>query len=179
MLLVERFWTAVTYVVSLVTFPGVEAPANDVQSPIVPASRVITPVIATSVQPTGGPTFTPPSGTRGDNPGVGFECKYPALVDYEPCSSSEDRGCWLRKKQGASQDDGRPQQYNIKTDYENIWPEGILRKYEYGIVDGRLNADGEWFESAKLFNGEYPGPWLQACWGDVSRWTLALGISQY
>lgn len=167
MLLVERFWTAVTYVVSLVTFSGVEAPVNDVQSPIIQASKVTAPLPVTTFQPTEGPTFLPPSGTRGDVEGAGFQCEYPTLVDYEYCSNSGDRSCWLRKREGARTDDGLPQEYNIWTDYENIWPKGILREYEYGIVDGRLNADGEWFEEAKLFNGEYPGPWLQACWGDV------------
>lgn len=173
MLLVERFWTAVTYVVSLVTFSGVEAPVNDVQSPIIQASKVIASLPVTTIQTTAGPTFSPPTGTRGDVEGAGFTCEYPTLVNYEYCSNSGNRSCWLRKKEGAPTDDGLPQEYNIWTDYENIWPKGILREYEYGIVDGRLNADGEWFNEAKLFNGEYPGPWLQACWGDVSLSTTS------
>lgn len=62
------------------------------------------------------PDFVPP-GAPDD-----FECKYPKLKDYKSCSTNGDRSCWLK-----SSDPKKPT-YNISTDYENIFPEGIVRK---------------------------------------------------
>ena len=78
---------------------------------------------------------------------------------YE-CSTPENRGCWLRHP------DGR--EYNILTDYENDAPIGVDRNYTLVVNDGWVNADGLNFTAAKLFNNTFPGPWIQACWGDVS-----------
>lgn len=76
---------------------------------------------------------------------------------YE-CSTPENRECWLRHP------DGR--EYNIHTDYENDAPIGVDRNYTLVVNDGWVNADGLNFTVAKLFNNTFPGPWIQACWGD-------------
>ena len=46
-------------------------------------------------------------------------------------------------------------------------PLGITRNYTLELTDGWWDADGLNFTAAKLFNNKYPGPWLQACWGDT------------
>ena len=75
------------------------------------------------------------------------------------CSTPEDGECWLRHP------DGR--EYNIHTDYENDAPIGIDRYYTLEVSNASINADGIAFEEAKVFDNSYPGPWIQACWGDV------------
>jgi hypothetical protein len=69
------------------------------------------------------------------------------------------------------------EQYNITTDYETIMPPGIVRDYTLVLSNKTINADGIPFPYAKVFSnnfpegedfdGDFPGPWIQACWGDV------------
>ncbi|KAL8642628.1 MAG: hypothetical protein Q9228_000721, partial [Teloschistes exilis] len=40
------------------------------------------------------------------------------------------------------------------------------RKYTLDVSEMALAPDGVAFEHAKVFNGSYPGPWIQACWCD-------------
>jgi hypothetical protein len=82
------------------------------------------------------------------------------MQGWLPCSIPENRECWLRNKNG--------REFNIHTDYEKLAPVGITRHYSLNITEGSINADGQPFTKAKLFNESYPGPWLEACWGDVS-----------
>ena len=66
----------------------------------------------------------------------------------------------------------------MTTDYENEKPIGTHRYYELDVTDDTpVNADGVDFDAAKLFNRQYLGPWLQACWGDV-RLTPSLRLSK-
>ncbi|KAI1613469.1 multicopper oxidase-domain-containing protein [Exophiala viscosa] len=150
MRLVERFWTTVVY---LVTFGSV-SPHNDQQTPLVASSGGRHPENAK------GPIFKPPGG-RLEGPGSDFLCDYRNMVGWSPCSTPDNRECWLKN-------DHTRQEYNIHTDYEdsNQTPLGVHRAYYMNITDGWINADGLNFMEGKFFNGTYPGPWIQACWGD-------------
>ena len=144
------------------------------------------------------PIFQPPSGS----PDLPLTCNYTALgPGWVDCSTSGDRSCWLRGPNGAK--------YDINTDYEKVWPTGKLRtvwypfhhapssshilqecialnpsQYHLNLTETKLAPDGVVNEGAKVFNGQYPGPWireslssnhwqttdlsiiLEACWGD-------------
>lgn len=64
------------------------------------------------------PKFPAPSGPDSD---TDFICKYPALGDaWKSCSFPDDRQCWLKGPGG--------KQFNISTDYETSWPEGVTRE---------------------------------------------------
>ena len=89
-------------------------------------------------------------------------CEYPELPDYEFCSEHDDRGCWLKPKDPSST---KPV-YNISTDYEELFPKGITRKYTLEITNETMYPDGCQNNEMKLFNATYPGPWIEACWGD-------------
>ena len=105
------------------------------------------------------PIFKPPGG-QVEGPDSDFVCEYPAMPEWEPCSSPSNRECWLRHPNGT--------EFNIHTDYEiSPFPVGITRNYTLVVTDGWINADGKNFTEAKLFNNQFPGPWIQACWGDV------------
>ena len=165
----DRVWAGVVYVFSVVTFnPVHDGVVNQV--PMSVPSRLASPPhspspslsyapssvsVAPHVGETDFPIFHPPGGEDDLN----FTCKYPAMVGWEDCSSSRDRKCWLRRKS-----DGK--QFDVNTNYENEWPIGVTRHYEIDIADGSWAADGLHFDEAKLFNKKYPGPWIQACWGD-------------
>ena len=72
--------------------------------------------------------------------------------------------------------------YDITTDYENVMLPGVVRDYTLVLSNKTINADGiEFpygkvfsydFPEGKVFNGTFPGPWIQACWGDVSSSNL-------
>ncbi|KAI4200170.1 MAG: hypothetical protein LQ350_004131 [Teloschistes chrysophthalmus] len=55
----------------------------------------------------------------------------------------------------------RSWQFNISTDYETLWPTGITRKYTLVADEMNLNADGVLNLDGKVFNKQYPGPWIQ------------------
>jgi hypothetical protein len=63
------------------------------------------------------PKFPAPHGPDSESP---FICKYPVLKDWTNCSTPENRGCWLKGPSG--------KEFNINTDYENEYPEGITRE---------------------------------------------------
>lgn len=104
------------------------------------------------------PIFEPPNAPE-KKP---FICEYPELPDYEFCSEHDDRGCWLRPKDRSS----KKPIYNISTDYENLFPKGITRRYTLDITNQTIYPDGCENTEGKLFNASYPGPWIEACWGD-------------
>ncbi|KAM7184307.1 multicopper oxidase [Naviculisporaceae sp. PSN 640] len=122
----------------------------------------------------GGPVFKPPGGLpEGD--GSDFVCDYSAMKGFRSCSTPEDRGCWLTNDLDKI--------WDIYTDYEatdetlptpvNIMPTGVTRTYHITATSQAINADGLNFADGKLFklDGDnkptYPGPWIQACWGDT------------
>lgn len=62
--------------------------------------------------------------------------------------------------------------YNIDTDYEKFYPEGITRKYYLEIKEKALTLDGASMEGGQVFNNSYPGPWLEGRWGDIFEVTV-------
>lgn len=186
MKLSERFWSTATVVVNWFTLSPFEVPDGP-QSAIslkVDNSRVAENIKIQNLYSLdadleyeisadgGGPKFKPPTGRPEGLPGSELKCEYPSLgPDWIPCSTAVDRECWLRNtKTGA--------QYNITTDYEEITPPGVFRNYDLVLSNKTINADGINFPYGKVFsfdfpegqdfNGTFPGPLIQACWGDVS-----------
>lgn len=54
-----------------------------------------------------------------------FKCHYPSLIGWESCNGPNSRDCWLRDahiKQPVFS------QFDIHTDYESLWPQGITRE---------------------------------------------------
>lgn len=145
--LLERVWAGVISFIGIVTLSPV--PNLEAQSPLQVPSNA-------DIETAKGPRFYPPGGVDD-----GFECQYPQMVGWEMCSTPTDRKCWLRRKTDHSQ------RYDVYTNYEDERPIGVTRYYELELDDGAYDADGENFDAAKLFNNQYPGPWIQACWGDT------------
>ena len=110
--------------------------------------------------PPNGPTFPPPY-PPGDRPppDVAIQCDYSAMKGFSLCNHEHSRGCWLTNSETR-------EEYNINTDYEHKWPTGRTRRYVLDVSEMALAPDGMSFPNAKVFNGSYPGPWIQACWGD-------------
>ena len=106
-----------------------------------------------------GPIFHPPNSSHK------FECDYTEHhPDLKQCSTPQDRGCWLRGINGTG--------FNISTDYENKTPRGRVRKYELEVSEMVLAPDGFKNIRGKVFNKMYPGPWIEACWGDQLEITV-------
>ncbi len=151
MYIIGRWWEVVTSVIGIVSLSPLQE-GIDNQNPLPLPSQV-----APQLSINKGPSFHPPGTPSKDHD---FHCQYPEMVGWEPCSTPTDRKCWLRRTV-----DGK--QYDINTDYENDAPIGITRTYSLELKDGSYDADGMRFDQAKLFNGQYPGPWIEACWGDM------------
>ncbi|KAK3687959.1 multicopper oxidase-domain-containing protein [Podospora appendiculata] len=109
---------------------------------------------------TGGKEFsaiygdTPVVGTP-KNPQDGAEgglvCKYEDMQGWEPCYGPENRSCWLKNGELV---------IDINTDYEN--PD----LFNLEVSEQPISPDGTTMEHGKVFNRRYPGPWIEACWGD-------------
>ncbi|EAW17296.1 multicopper oxidase [Aspergillus fischeri NRRL 181] len=113
------------------------------------------------------PIFEPP-GTGKDN---SIKCNYTGLPGWWHPDSPDLRGVWLRNNKT-----GR--EYNITTDYETSWPQGVRRDYHIVVNnDTTANWDGIPFPGAKMFNGTFPGPWIQACWGDSVHVTITNNLT--
>ena len=170
----------ITYLASFLTLSPIERPNVEKQAPLLSDTDGLNhhkvhhefyPEVQPEAQPEvhsqghhksrRGPIFTPPSAPpTGD--GSDFVCDYSNMVGtWTECSEVGNRGCWLR-----NEDTGF--EFNITTDYEQLRPTGIVRNYTLYLADNKtLNVDGLKFPEAKIFNNSYPGPWIQACWGDV------------
>lgn len=162
MRLLDNIRSSFTFVVSVLMFGNVEELGIEDQVPLLPSS-------SNSINhgSTPGPIFKPPTG-RLTGPGSDFRCNYTDMKGWEPCTTADDRGCWLRNPSTG-------QEWNIYTNYENVTSDyirGINRTYVLNITDHAINADGLNFTEAKVFNEMYPGPWIQGCWGDVSIYSL-------
>ena len=153
--LFDGLWTSITYVTSFLSLSPFEGPSGKEQAPLLTTSDVF------HFGSHRGPIFKPPGG-RLIGPGSEFTCDYSQMVGWSNCSTPENRTCWLRN-------DKTGLEYNISTNYEDInqTPIGIHRNYVLNVTDQWINADGLNFAEGKVFNGSYPGPWIQACWGDV------------
>ncbi|OTB05429.1 putative multicopper oxidase [Hypoxylon sp. CI-4A] len=111
--------------------------------------------------PNDGPKFRVPHGPES---GKDFTCEYPSLgPEWESCTTPDNRTCWL-----SSPND----RFDIGTDYEVRAPPGILREYYLDVDEMPINGDGILNPDGKVFNQTYPGPWIQACWGDTIRVTI-------
>ncbi|KAF2089865.1 multicopper oxidase [Saccharata proteae CBS 121410] len=111
----------------------------------------------------------------------GFTCSYPRLSNYESCNTAEDRSCWL---QDTSVNAPLFTQFDINTDYEQegSWPTGITREYWLNVTDQEIHPDGYSKPLGKVINGTYPGPIIEACWGDeivvhVTNWLHTNGTT--
>jgi hypothetical protein len=149
MTLINRVWTYVTYLVSCLTL-------SPIQGLVDQSVLTIHDPFPIKEGQVGGPVFKPPGGDPKNN----FQCDYTNMKGYKFCSTPGNRGCWLTNP--TTKDT-----YDINTNYEIRTPNGTVREYTMDLLDSNINVDGVNFPYAKLFNGKYPGPWIQACWGDV------------
>ncbi|KAG8525758.1 uncharacterized protein KY384_000518 [Bacidia gigantensis] len=157
----ENFWASLTSIVGFFTLAPFREPGIQEQTPLglegLEKPFVQNPDTIFADQP--GPIFKPPGGAAtGD--GSDFFCNYTQMINWGECSTSDNRTCWLVKNTG--------ERFDINTDYEKNGPTGVERYYELDITDDTsINLDGVFFRGAKLFDRKYPGPWIQACWGDT------------
>lgn len=114
---------------------------------------------ASNPSPHRGVTFHP-EGAPGN-----LRCHYPFLDPsiWEPCNTPSQRSCWLRMKKPDI--NANLYGYDIHTDYETNVPIGISRYYTLDVSRKVIYPDG-FPKKAFLFNGTYPGPQIEACWGD-------------
>lgn len=163
----DRLWTSATYVVSLLTLSPVSGPHANQQAPLLATQdgnpQALMHHGEVHEEATPGPIFKPPSG-RLTGPGSDFKCDYSRMAGWSYCSEAGDRGCWLKRGKGTDPLD----RFDITSNYETRTPLGVTRRYSLDLADDHINTDGIYFDYAKIFNGQYPGPWIQACWGDVS-----------
>ena len=110
-----------------------------------------------------GQVFRPP-GSNID----GFQCNYSAMgPSWVDCSTTIP-GCWLRNT-------ATGEVRNVTTNYEDptLTPIGITRNYTLYLTENNtINADGLNFTDGRMFNGQFPGPLLEACWGDTINVTI-------
>ena len=149
MKLVQRWITAFLQTFNLL--PGTPSVMDDaLQQPLGSVEQAEQTKTASFSSP---PVFQPP------NSGNEFQCNYSiGHPGWKACTTPQDRGCWLRGPNG--------QEFSISTDYEKITPVGVTRYYELEVSNTTLAPDGFKNLRGKVFNNMYPGPWLQACWGD-------------
>lgn len=63
--------------------------------------------------------------------------------------------------------------YSIDTDFDKKWPTtGNTVSYTLEITNGTCNPDGHGKRLCFLVNGQYPGPTIQANWGDDMEITV-------
>lgn len=165
MQLIERFWRAVTYFLGIASL----SPLSDGDSVQIMGQIPLRPTGKlhhdTPHHGDRGPIFRPPGGRLGGD-GSGFTCDYSRMIGYTQCPDQTDRTCWLTNNKGDT--------WDINTNYEGTFPNGdaympngTTRPYKLDITNQGINADGLNFTLGKVFNGNYPGPWIQACWGDL------------
>ncbi|KAK8038044.1 hypothetical protein PG994_014811 [Apiospora phragmitis] len=102
-------------------------------------------------------------------PKATFECQYPELIGeqgWEFCNTETSRDCWIRDPKA-----NQPSftQFDVRTDYEHEkgTPKGITREFWLNVTENSdLKPDGIQKTKGKYLNGTYPGPVIEACWGD-------------
>ncbi|KAK3339863.1 multicopper oxidase-domain-containing protein [Lasiosphaeria hispida] len=171
MKLLDQLWALLTY---LITISSNLLPERDFELSDQVALGIPTHI---HIDPPRGPVFKPPGGHPGDDT---FQCDYSAMVGFKDCSA-KNTSCWLTNGDIT---------FDIGTDYEGLnsngdinMPVGIKRSYTIIAQDGSYFADGLEFSEAKLFRditkpaAQYPGPWIQACWGDLIEITVLNSLS--
>ncbi|KAJ9638488.1 hypothetical protein H2204_004258 [Knufia peltigerae] len=152
---IGSFWTGVTSLFGLLTnSPGWFFDSTGTNNPglQVPIQPPVRPEAAKH------PIFHPPD----DLEGAPFRCDYPDYPESQgwvACNTRNDRQCWIKNTKTG-------QRFDIHTDYENNGPKGIERHYYLELEETLSDPDGFGSLPAQLFNGSFPGPRLQACWGD-------------
>src|ERR1700759_4084849 len=154
-----RFWTTVVTITHWVTL----FPVNNHESYQQPIGGNIPVSIDLPNAELPRPVFGPPGSNI-----QGFQCDYSAMgPDWVDCSTTIP-GCWLINTVTG-------EQRNVTTDYEDaaLTPIGIMRNYTLYVTENNtINADGLNFTDGRLFNGTFPGPLLEACWGDTVNVTV-------
>ncbi|PVH98835.1 laccase-like multicopper oxidase [Periconia macrospinosa] len=102
--------------------------------------------------------LTVPRGLQPRQASPGFTCHLPD--GYEWCNNENNRSCWMRNT-------ATGKEYNIDTDYEDDFPPGIERPYWIEVGQADISPDGVLKKAAQTINGTYPGPLIEACWGDT------------
>ncbi|KAJ6259587.1 Laccase-2 [Drechslerella dactyloides] len=78
------------------------------------------------------------------------------------CDNRKDRRKWTSWK------------YDINTDYEDLSKipnTGVVRRYELVLSNKVIVQDG-YATSKMVVNGQYPGPKIEGCWGDIFEITV-------
>ncbi|KAK0636757.1 multicopper oxidase-domain-containing protein [Bombardia bombarda] len=177
----EAVWTSIVQVFNVLTFssPGEGEVSQIPLTDSIPASKDVpfevhysnddvvplrTGGVEYSYMSTDGPIVGTPKNPQ-DGAGGGLNCHYPAMPEFEPCFSPENRGCWLKS-------DTRT--IDINTDYEDpdLVPKGKVRNFYLEVSEQPISPDGTTMEHGKVFNRTYPGPWIEACWGDTLNITV-------
>ncbi|OQV04908.1 hypothetical protein CLAIMM_09722 [Cladophialophora immunda] len=158
---IRTLWTGIVYFFDFLTHSPSQLysteNAPDLQIPVQPVQPI-------QPQATKYPIFNPPD----DLEDIPFRCEYPDYPEKEgwiSCNTKTDRHCWLRNVKTG-------QRYDIHTDYENDGPKGIVRHYYLELEESTRNPDGFASLPVQLFNNSFPGPRIQACWGDQVHITV-------
>ncbi|QLI68968.1 Dihydrogeodin oxidase [Metarhizium brunneum] len=80
-------------------------------------------------------------------------------------NSPQHRDCW---RQG----------FNIHSDPDKVVPKGRLREYELTVTQELIAPDG-YLVKGTVFNGQYPGPLIEADWGDTLRITVHNNLTNF
>ncbi|PWY75666.1 hypothetical protein BO83DRAFT_463295 [Aspergillus eucalypticola CBS 122712] len=160
-MLLESCWTA------LVHFFGFQSLFSSQQYPLPPNGAIEYPSSPTAAAGQADPTdvleFQPLGASKN------FKCQYPGLKDKYLATPNGNQSLWLQPSQQTSQDEV----YDIDTDYEIKAPTGITRDIYVDVSkldsNDALAPDGVSFPEGKYINGSYPGPRIEACWGDTVR----------
>lgn len=148
---IARLWAGIVYCFDLLTGsarPYDQSKENGLQITVPPAPATALDYVV----------WYPPD----DLEDPAFKCEYPdfKIADgWVACNDNHNRQCWLNNTKTG-------QQYNITTHYEDDGPKGRVRQYELVVEEACLNPDGYGDIAAQAFNGQFPGPRIQACWGD-------------
>ncbi|KAK4099249.1 multicopper oxidase [Parathielavia hyrcaniae] len=100
--------------------------------------------------------------------GRGLVCDYSnsaKLAGWRSCHTPTSRWCWLTNG---------THYIDFRTDYEDPAkvPMGTVRQYHLEVSEQPISPDGTTMEHGKIFNRMYPGPWIEACWGDIIEITV-------
>jgi hypothetical protein len=95
---------------------------------------------------------------------VGFISFLEPTIDQQPLIASKASGCVNDPQNRNCWKDG----FDIKTDYEAFIPEGKLVEYHFTISEAEIAPDG-YLTNVTLVNGQFPGPKIEADWGDTIR----------
>ena len=164
----SSWWASLVYVFDFATWSDRPAHQATLQgAPVVDNGPVFQPYVSpmdnkdVKVDAEGPPPFDPPYPSNGPpkrRENI-IQCNYEAMgSNWKLCNGPKYRGCWLKGLNG--------EKYDITTDYETKFPRGITRRYTLDITEKALAPDGVPMAHGKVFNGDFPGPWIQACWGD-------------